>query len=263
MDAQVTILTVSRENAGLKPVDRPGLRLPVMLGVAALHIAAISVLSALFQAGRAPQPSAQMGIPIILVPAAPQPFASAPQILASSTSPSSILRVTATLAPLPPLMLPPGETGSMRLSHRKFRRATPAPDRDDANQALSPPSTPAASPPYPVSVPAQPPPPALSHDGLRAMAGWEARIRQAVQDAAIYPASARLLDRQGSAQVRFTYDRGSVKAATIAHSSRFGAFDDAALAAVTRAAIPDPPTELGPQDRIMLVWVQFKLLSGG
>ena len=93
------------------------------------------------------------------------------------------------------------------------------------------------------------------------MASWEARIRQAVQDAVIYPASARLLRRQGSAQIRFDYDRGAIEAATIAQSSQTAALDNAALKAVTRAAIPDPPAELGPQKRTMVVWVQFKLLS--
>jgi protein TonB len=100
-----------------------------------------------------------------------------------------------------------------------------------------------------------------SQDTQNALASWEARIRQAVQDAAIYPASARLLHRDGRAQVRFDYDRGAIALASIAQSSHFDALDNAALAAVTRAAIPAPPAELGPQNRKMLVWVQFRLTS--
>jgi TonB family protein len=82
-----------------------------------------------------------------------------------------------------------------------------------------------------------------------------------VQDAAIYPVAARLLHRDGSAQIRFDYDRGAIENASVAQTSRVGALDNAALAAVTRAAIPDPPAELGPQKRTMLVWVQFRLVS--
>jgi len=93
------------------------------------------------------------------------------------------------------------------------------------------------------------------------MANWETRIRQAVQNAALYPAAARLLRRDGRAQVRFDYDQGKVESASIAQTSHFSALDTAALAAVTRAVIPDPPAELGPQRRTMLVWVQFKLVS--
>ncbi len=92
------------------------------------------------------------------------------------------------------------------------------------------------------------------------MARWEARIQQAVQDAAVYPPSARLLHREGSAQVRFDYDRGSIKSVSIVHTTYVGALDNAALAAVTRAAIPNPPAELGPQKHTMLVWVRFRLM---
>jgi outer membrane biosynthesis protein TonB len=52
-----------------------------------------------------------------------------------------------------------------------------------------------------------------------------------------------------------------VKRASIAQTSRVGALDNAALAAVNHAAIPTPPAELGPQKRTMLVWVRFRLAS--
>jgi protein TonB len=93
------------------------------------------------------------------------------------------------------------------------------------------------------------------------LAAWEARIRQAVQDAAIYPNSARMLHREGRARVRFTYDRGTVAQVSVVESSHFAALDAAALSAVTGAALPDPPAALGPQTRTMLVWVQFSLVG--
>ena len=94
-----------------------------------------------------------------------------------------------------------------------------------------------------------------------ALAGWESRIRQAVQDAAIYPAVARLQHRQGQAQVRFDYDHGMAARASVVRTSQVAILDQAALAAVTRAAMPVAPTGLGPQPRTMLVWVKFGLVD--
>jgi protein TonB len=94
-----------------------------------------------------------------------------------------------------------------------------------------------------------------------ALAGWEARIRQAVQDAAIYPASARLQRRQGRTQVQFAYADGTVSTVMVVRSSESAVLDAAALAAVTRAQMPSPPPDLGPQHRTMLVWVQFTLTA--
>ena len=167
----------------------------------------------------------------------------------------------AALDPLPPLHVPASPMGflrpiSPRTLHRGQSRGAPSPVQHPSRQA-----PPSGAPPAIARAATAPGATADPvHDTLRAMASWEARIRQAVQDAAIYPASARLLHRDGSAQVRFDYDRGAVENASIAQSSHVGVLDGAALSAVTRAVIPGPPPELGPARHTMLVWVQFRLV---
>ncbi len=254
MDAEVTFRTVFREEAGVGPRDRTGLRLPTVAAVAALHIVFIATLAVLSRARQTPPPPVQMSIPVIFAPAAPEASEPAPEALASSTVPVPAAEVPAMLATLPAVTLPPAHTGLM--PRRPVARPIP---HDVAHPAVSTPA--AAAMQQPATAPAMPAPATASEKMVRAMATWEARVRQAVQDAAIYPASARLLHRQGSAQIRFDYDRGAIAAAAIAQSSHFSALDTAALEAVTRAAIPDPPTEIGPQKRTMLVWVQFTLRS--
>ena len=253
MDAEVTFRTASRWGIGADPTGRPGLRVPTVLAAAALHLAFLAALGLVFRTGHGPADPAEISIPVVFMPAAleeaPTPL---PQALASSTLPVPTSRVPAALAPLPPRFLPPSHPGPT-LPRRNQGRPTSTPTPYDVtSQAVSPPAPPVTAPPASA---------APSHDMLRALASWEVRIRQAVQDAAAYPASARLLHRDGNAQVRFDYDRGAIAFVSIAQTSHVGALDHAALAAVTRAAIPAPPAELGPQKRTMLVWVQFKLSS--
>jgi protein TonB len=92
------------------------------------------------------------------------------------------------------------------------------------------------------------------------LAGLEARIRQAVQEAAIYPASARAMHLEGRTQVRFDYTDGAVNAAGVASSSTSPMLDRAALAAVRAAALPRAPAEIGARRLPLLVWVEFRLV---
>ena len=261
MDAEVTLRTAPGDGVRADQAARPGLRTPTLLVAGALHIGFIATLSVLLHPKHIPPPAREVSIPVVFAPAPAEVF---PPMLASSmvSVPADI--APASLAPLPPVTLPSSLIGELprptpRKPHRNPTRvvATPEP-QTSPSQAVPPPSPPATVPPAP--------PPAVAtaasaQTTQRALEVWEARIRQAVQNATIYPASARLLHRDGRAQIRFDYDRGAVEGISIAESSHVGTLDTAALAAVTRAAIPVPPAELGPQHRTMLVWVQFRLES--
>jgi protein TonB len=254
MDAETSLEAASHRGMRAHPTGGSDVRVPTVLAIAALHMALLAALGLASHARHSPMPPAEISIPIVFVPAAPAPAAPAPPILAASTLPIPTEMQAAALAPLPRLTLPPSRTGEAprAVPPRPHRMtATPMP-RAPETQAPRPDAPPAAAPAAPIRPP---------HDSLPALARWEARIRQAVQDAAIYPASARLLHRDGSAQISFEYNRGAVEHASIIQTSHVGSLDNAALAAVTRAAIPDPPAELGPQKRTMLVWVQFRLMA--
>ena len=256
MKADVTIRVTTGGGRAAEPAISSGLRPPTLLVVAALHIGFIATFCLLLQSRHMPAAPSEIAIPVIFAPA-PAPADPSPPVLESSTLPVPSSTETASLAPVPSVSVPAGRLGE--LLHvsplrppRDQRRTDPV-----ANQTLLPPSSPASV--SPVQRVASATSATSSQDTQHAFDSWEARIRQAVQDAAIYPASARLLHRDGRAQVRFDYDRGEIERASIAQSSHFDALDNAALAAVTRAAIPAPPAELGPQNRMMLVWVQFRL----
>ena len=238
---------------GTAPTSRPGPRLPAVLGVAAVHVAVLSAACMLFDARRAPPPPAPASIPVVFTPPAAETLAP-PEVLAAASLPVPTSEAPGTLAPLPLLTLPPHPKASMPRASIQKTRANRAPQPDTAAAAIT-------TVRHPVSA-AAPAPAMLSHDGPRILASWEARIRQAVQDAASYPQSARLLHREGSAQVRFDYDRGKIENTAIVQTSNVAALDSAAIAAVTRAVMPDPPAELGPQTRTMLVGVQFRLVAG-
>jgi TonB family protein len=92
------------------------------------------------------------------------------------------------------------------------------------------------------------------------LAGLEARIRQAVQDAALYPTSARIMHLEGRIQVRFDYTDGSADAARVASSSNSPMLDRAALAAVRAASLPRAPAEIGGRRLPLLIWVEFRLV---
>jgi TonB family protein len=112
-----------------------------------------------------------------------------------------------------------------------------------------------ALPPAAPDVPA--PAPAAPSPGV--LAALAARIHQAVQAAAIYPALARITHREGRAELRFDYAGGLVRAVSLVQSSQSSLLDDAALAAVHRAALPPAPAEIGNRTLTLMVWVDFSL----
>ncbi len=91
------------------------------------------------------------------------------------------------------------------------------------------------------------------------VAGLKLRIREAVRAATTYPAVARQMHREGRAQVAFAYVDGAVENISLIRSSRSGLLDQAALAAVRRAAYPHPPTALQGVRFALDVWVNFNL----
>ena len=263
MDAEITIPASMSDARNVRLAGPAGLSPAMVLWVATLHVGLIAALTLLFRAAPLqPQPP-DTGIPVTFV-APPPPAAAPPSVdFAASTLPQPATQQPISLDPVPPLVLPPGEQPFVearlaKATHRLKARAAPAPLPPDVTD---PPPLPSARGPISPATAERPAMQSAAPAALtpRVMAAWEARIRQAVQDAAVYPASARLLHRNGRAEVRFAYDRGTIELASIAESSHVDALDSAALAAVTRAAIPDPPAELGPQKRTMQVWVQFKL----
>ncbi len=130
-------------------------------------------------------------------------------------------------------------------------RAQPHPANTSAAAEAN---TPAQPPPLP-STPTQPSP------DPAAIGAFEAKVQSAVQEAASYPAIARMQHRQGRARVRFTYADGHEMDAALVVSSNSAALDHAALAAVQRATLPAPPTQIAARRLDMMVWVSFTLTS--
>jgi protein TonB len=253
MDGLVTTLVLQRERIGVPQTIKPGLRPALLLATAAIHAALIAA-GCLLVVERPTPPPADPGIQIVYTQAAAPPQASV-TTLDTETLQLKALPVIANLAPISPITIqgaPQPRPGAARVTphHHPTPLRQPSATEPDTETQASPPAPPTA----------HPLPPAATQQAARAsLANWEARIRQAVQDAALYPASARLQHRQGRAQVHFAYANAAISAVAVVASSGSAALDAAALAAVTGARMPAPPPDLGPQNRIMLVWVQFTL----
>jgi protein TonB len=86
----------------------------------------------------------------------------------------------------------------------------------------------------------------------------EARIREAVQAAAHYPAAARMMGVTGRARVQLDYRDGAADGPSLAQSSGMPILDRAALAAAQRAHYPATPRELAGRLMHFLVWVEFR-----
>jgi protein TonB len=155
-------------------------------------------------------------------------------------APAAIAITTPLAIRLPPSVVPAALAGLRTAPHPPRPLAKPAPSFGPA---------------------AAPPPQAVAPDTQNILAGLESRIRQAVRDALIYPAAARLLHREGRTRIRFDYTDGTVGAIDIATPSASALLDRAAIAAVRRAALPRAPTEIGNRRLAMLVWVDFRLAS--
>lgn len=228
-------------------VTRSGLRPATAFLVGLAHLALIGAAVIVLPA-RIVAPRPEPALAVVFQP--PEPPAP-PQILASFTWRAPSVNEAAALSPVPPLRLQ-GDT----------RVLAPRPVRhQDAPRPVQA-APPAASVPQPVvtrpvAAQVQQPP----HASTRALDAWEAQVHQAVQDALVYPNAARLMHREGRTRVRFDYGNGSVSGVSVAETSGSAALDEAALAAVSRAAIPPPPPELAGQARSLILWVHFSLAA--
>ena len=95
-----------------------------------------------------------------------------------------------------------------------------------------------------------------------AVATFEGRLRQAVQDAMVYPPAAKMMKQQGRAKVGFTYLDGAASGIRLIQSSGVPSLDDAALAAARAAGFPPPPSELQHRSLPCLIWIEFNLSPG-
>lgn len=103
----------------------------------------------------------------------------------------------------------------------------------------------------------QPPPPPNVDQNAAAMATYAAQIRAAVQDALIYPSAAQAMNYSGRVRVEFGLKDQQPSGLKVLISSKIGLFDRAALAAVSAARYPAPPTALAGQQKTYQVWVEF------
>jgi protein TonB len=134
--------------------------------------------------------------------------------------------------------------------------AQPTPTPEPA-PALSPIAEPAA--------PSAPPPaqePAHASDAAQKEANFAARLRAAIQAAVVYPFAARTMGAQGKARVEFVFRDGAFSHVRIIQSSGNGMLDQAALAAVTHAAVPPIPDSLAGKSMTYQVTVVFELNAG-
>ncbi len=246
-------LAPPRERTTMRRTAEPGLRPALLLATGAIHAALIAACCLLIVNRAAPPSPPDAGMQVVFAQPTPPPPVTT--TLATTTLEPRALPVIATLAPVPPIAI---VQGAGRRHPRSMPLATHRHSTAQPSVAMQPDAA-AQAPAHPTPRQVQPAPPQIAAPA--ALAGWEARIRQAVQDAAIYPAAARLQHRQGRAQVQFDYLNGTVATLAIAQSSQSTTLDAAALSAVTHARMPPPPPEIGPQTRTMLVWVQFSLVA--
>ncbi|MCL2658589.1 MAG: TonB family protein [Betaproteobacteria bacterium] len=78
----------------------------------------------------------------------------------------------------------------------------------------------------------------------------------------VYPFAARTMNAQGKARVEFVFHDGAFSHVRIIQSSGNGMLDQAALAAVTHAAVPPIPDSLADKSMTYQVTVVFELNAG-
>ena len=142
--------------------------------------------------------------------------------------------------------------------HAQPPRPVPAPQ-----PAPVPAPTPVPVPaPAPVAAPpvaAQPPAPATPPAPSHVSPTFESRLRDAIQAALHYPASARMAGISGRTRVEFQYRDGVVSAVRVIASSGAGLLDRAALAAVHDAHYPMPEAGFAGKTFTEQLWVNFNL----
>jgi len=188
----------------------------------------------------------------VLTPAAPEAsfpmvFMAAPVAAEAATSlPAAALPVTGPRKVVAALSAPRSVSSAGRLPEHAF---VPLPAVETAAPARMV-DHPA---PRPVIVPAAP------EDGVE-LAAFESRVHRAVQQAAVYPAAAKLQRQQGRARIEFLLSGRDVAAERVSQSSQSALLDRAALDAVRLAALPAPPVGLAARQTLS-VWVDFALVA--
>ncbi len=230
---------------------RAGGRASAMAVSGAVHLGLIAALCLLVLQRQAPPPERGLELAVVAAPAETRPAETRPAETRPAEThterlPAAVVGGTA-VTPLDFGVLA-ATTVAPAVRYAGARRHSPAPAVAAAAAVSPPPAVPAA----PAAV-------ALSEGGTGALAALAARIHRAVQAAAVYPSMARLTHREGRAELRFDYAGGVVRAVSLVQSSHSALLDDAALAAVHRAALPPAPVELADRTLTLLVWVDFNL----
>jgi len=212
---------------------------PILAVSALLHAAGLVVLW-VFAGMRVPVPAApEASFPMV--------FMAAPVGAESETSwPATRLAAASPIMSVATLSAPRFVSVAARLPAQMSAPiaavATAAPERMAEHMASRP-----------VIVPAAP------EDGVE-LAAFESRVHRAVQQAAVYPAAAKLQRRQGRARIEFLLSGRDVAAERVSQSSQSALLDRAALDAVRLAALPAPPVGLAARQTLS-VWVDFALVA--
>ena len=260
MSGSESCLSAVRSHPG---VVRSGLRPVHAIGVAAAHAGVIAILC-LTSRPRTPPPDFTAAVIFVVQPAP----ADVPQVLAAAVLTPVSVTQTADLAALPrlslaadPHALPSASPrAQIRTEMRTAARPIGARPSETASAAAPAPRLQPAIAAAPVASVATQAATASQSDALQ---GWKIRLRQAIQNAVIYPAMARMTHRQGSAAVRFDYRNGAAAHASLSRSSTQAALDAAAVDAVNRATLPPPPHDLDAATRSLVVEVNFRLDPAG
>jgi TonB family protein len=171
---------------------------------------------------------------------------------AAPAAPVALAEASVQAAPVAaPLTVPAPLSYTARRPRVAARRAMP----HAASPTLPPAET--AAPAAAAPAPARPVPP----DTSAARAALMADISRAVNEAKFYPSTARLMHRQGRAQISFAYVDGAVAQVALAQSSHVAMLDEAALAAVRRARYPRAAGVLAGQTLHVSVWLDFSLVG--
>jgi TonB family protein len=160
----------------------------------------------------------------------------------------------------------------------KVQPPLPKPPKIEPKPIKEPPKVQAPTPPMPVpepivqapsvaipnaftqvaSPPAPPPPPPVESKPMGPSDEYIAKVRAAVQAAFAYPMAAAEMGLHGRARVGFNLRNTTASDVKIINGSGLGLIDRAALAAVQKAAYPNPPTEQKDRTNYCEVWIEFK-----
>lgn len=182
-----------------------------------------------------------------VAPNAPLPAKSEPAPAAPAPAPIPAMEPA-------PALQPVARPAMRTLPHP---RSTPRPRQQvaDFKEIPAPPSAPVVLPPAPVARAVTPPEPIHN---APAEAAFEARVRQAVQDAVRYPAAARMMGVTGRARIELTYRAGAVANVAVMQSAGVAVLDGAAVNAAMAAHYPPPSAEIGDRALRFLIWVEFR-----